>query len=201
MNTHQHQLDHNNAHPQVNRPQTSRKMNRPLLIVALAVAAGFVGLAIALPGCSAAPANDTGQNKPTAEVAEAPDSAESDSESPFSDETQEIIDALPSSSSNPQKPAAPELAFTSFTPTGASVMCNNEDMVFPMDFAWTSQNAVKAWFGIDTQNAKAAPYQEVDPSGSITANFFCSNEQTTFTVTLEDASGTLAHHSIVVERD
>lgn len=129
---------------------------------------------------------------------------ESESDAPqsgFSESTEEIISNLPSSPSAPSQSAGDGAVFTSFSPTGASVLCTNLDMAFPMDFSWSSQNATAAWFGVDTPNAKAAPLQQVDPNGSITWDFYCSNPQTTYTVTLEDASGKLTHHSIVVEAE
>lgn len=92
------------------------------------------------------------------------------------------------------------LAFTSFQPSGAAVLCTDDTQVHPITVSWQSQNAVAAWFGIDTPNAQAAPLQEVSPSGSITWDFFCSNQATTYTITLADAHGALAHRSVVVER-
>lgn len=92
------------------------------------------------------------------------------------------------------------LAFTAFQPSGAAVLCTDDTQVHPITFSWQSQNAVAAWFGIDTPNAQAAPLQEVSPAGSITWDFFCSNQATTYTITLADADGALAHRSVVVER-
>lgn len=114
----------------------------------------------------------------------------------------------PSESDTPplQAPSDPTVrdhdvvAFTSFQPTGAAVLCADESQVHPITFTWQSQNAVAAWFGIDTNNAQAAPLQEVALSGSITWDFFCSNSSTTFTITIADANGALAHRSVVVER-
>ena len=175
---------------------TTTTPQRRAIIVAV-IACAVVGvLFVGIAGWSAA----TALSRVGGDEVATPAPVAADDDSPFSDDTQEIIDALPDAPSAPERAEADELAFLTFTPTGSSVLCTSESMVFPVTVSWESQNAVAAWFGVDTPNAKAAPLQQVDPTGSFTWDFSCANAETTFTVTIEDASGALAHHSLVIER-
>lgn len=97
----------------------------------------------------------------------------------------------------PPPPAGP--VFTSFV-VPPQAACPDETSTADVVVTWSSTGATKAWIGIATENAKDEPYAEVGTSGSETLPFPCSNESQVYTVTLEDASGNLAHESATVER-
>ncbi len=97
-------------------------------------------------------------------------------------------------------PSDPVLAITSFAASDTTVACANDSDAIAITFTWDSTDATAAWFGVDTPNAKAGGLQQVDPSGSFTWNFYCSNAATVYTVTVEDAAGQLVHRSVTVSR-
>ncbi|PKQ25832.1 MAG: hypothetical protein CVT64_07235 [Actinobacteria bacterium HGW-Actinobacteria-4] len=71
-----------------------------------------------------------------------------------------------------------------------------------MTFTWSTSKAVKAWFGIATTNAKAAPYEDVSvQAGSYTAYYQCSEASQVYTVTIEDADGKLTHETRTISRN
>jgi hypothetical protein len=121
-----------------------------------------------------------------------PSASPSPSVTPSPSETPE-----PSPTPTETTPAGPQ--FTSFV-APSEALCPDEMTTADVTVTWTSSGAVKAWIGIATDNAKQEPYSEVPPSGSATLPFPCSNASQKYTVTLEDASGNLAHRSATVER-
>jgi hypothetical protein len=60
---------------------------------------------------------------------------------------------------------------------------------------------VKAWFGVHTTNAKAAPFEEVPTTATYTFDYQCSNATEFYTVTLEDASGNLTHKTVTITKN
>ncbi len=99
------------------------------------------------------------------------------------------------------EPAAPKAKFTWFRVT-TPVYCETDMDVQGVFFNYTAKNAVYAWLGVDTNNAKAHPYQSIDPkSGDVDVNFACSEESHKYTLTLENADGVLTHKTVTVTRD
>lgn len=97
----------------------------------------------------------------------------------------------------PMTPAPAGPTFAVFkAPKAAS--CTSANPTSQITFSWASGDAVRAWFGVHTTNAKNAPYEEVDPTATYTFNFQCSNDSEYYTVTLEDASGNLAHKTVTI---
>ncbi len=179
---------------------TSRSRRR--LVIGVAIGALLILVSVSTTLFLTRPQSDQTDVTPAA----APPSGPASGTTPSAEPSSEPEPSAESSAPPVQAPSDPTvndrdaLAFTGFQPSGAAVVCNDEAEVYPITFSWQSQNAVAAWFGVDTPNAKAAPLQEVTPNGSITWDFFCSNTSTTYTVTLSDANGALVHRSVVVER-
>lgn len=97
----------------------------------------------------------------------------------------------------PPAPSGPQ--FTAFS-APSTVACADEYSSGDVTISWSSSNAAKAWIGVATNNAKLQPYAEVPPAGSETLPFPCSNASQTYTVTLEDPDGVLAHKTVTVNR-
>ena len=92
--------------------------------------------------------------------------------------------------------------FTSFTPAdGTAVLCDGDNLTTPLEFAWTSDDAERAWIGQGTTNAKNDPTSKVDPSGTYSKfEFSCEVESQVYTVTLESADGELTSQSVTLVR-
>jgi len=93
-------------------------------------------------------------------------------------------------------------AFTTFSPeSGTPVRCPDETSSIPLTFEWTSTGAEGAWIGVGTDDAKAAPFAEVDTSGVFAdISYQCANQSEIYTVTLDDGAGTLTHATVTLER-
>ena len=124
-----------------------------------------------------------------------PSASPSETPSPSPSETPS---ASPSPSPSPSAAPAPTgPTFATFTaPSAAGCTVANPES--QMTFTWSSANAVKAWFGVHTTNAKAAPYEEVPTTATYSFNYQCSNSSEFYTVTLQDASGNLTHKTVTV---
>jgi hypothetical protein len=106
--------------------------------------------------------------------------------------------AAPPAAPNPPAPVGP--VFTSFTVSPLSPDCTSESSV-GLTFTWSSTGAVAGWIGVATTNAKAEPYDSVNPSsGSFALSYQCSNPSEKYTVTLEDSSGRLTHQTVTISR-
>ncbi len=66
--------------------------------------------------------------------------------------------------------------------------------------SWASADAVKAWFGVHTTDAKAEPYEEVPTTSTYTFNYQCGNDSEFYTVTLADAAGKLTHKTVTIKK-
>lgn len=82
----------------------------------------------------------------------------------------------------------------------STVTCASESDFQEVTISWTSSGATQAWIGVNTSNAKNAPYDSVPTSGSATMPFPCSNSSQSYTVTVEDADGNLKHRTLTVQR-
>jgi hypothetical protein len=135
---------------------------------------------------------------PTPSATATPSAEPSPSPSPIPTEGTE---SQPEPMEPPPAPAPTGPAFASFVaPSNAG--CDGDSGSVEMQFTWSTSNAVQAWFGIATTNAKTAPYEEVGvQEGSYTAYYQCSEASQVYTVTIEDADGNLAHKIRTVSRD
>jgi cytoskeletal protein RodZ len=110
--------------------------------------------------------------------------------------------ATPTPSPTPTVAPAPAATFGAFSPAdGSSVACFDAVTPMPVDFSWTSTNAVTAWFGTGTTDAQASPDSEVSPNGSWEAAFDCGLESQDFTVTLAAVDGEVTHNTVTLVRD
>ncbi len=75
----------------------------------------------------------------------------------------------------PPPPPSTDPTITTFTPTTTTVRCNTESPVLfpsPLGFKWITTNAEAVYFGVDTDDASAAPYfTDLPPSGNSGVDF------------------------------
>lgn len=156
------------------------------LIVLIAVLVGNAGQNDALPG----PIN-TPSESPTPDETESPEPSVEPSDEPSES---------PSASTAPPPPAPPQSpSFATFSGPSAAA-CPDESSSLAITWSWSSTNAVNAWFGIGTNNAKAEPFESVPTTATYTFNYQCSEASQRYTVTLEDSSGRLTHKTVVIVR-
>lgn len=104
------------------------------------------------------------------------------------------------SSAPPPPPPPSGPTFATFTaPTSAGCTVANPSST--ITFSWSSADAVKAWFGVHTKNAKANPYEEVPTTDTYDFQYQCSNESEYYTVTLQDADGRLTSKTVTITKD
>ncbi|HEY9497543.1 MAG TPA: hypothetical protein VIQ78_00780 [Terrimesophilobacter sp.] len=151
-----------------------------IVLLTLLFARGFGGPPAPTPDVS---------SSPSASALPSPSASPSVSPSPS---------ATPSTAPSPQPPAGP--TFATFTAPSAAT-CTDANPTSQITFTWSSTNAVKAWFGVHTTNAKAAPFEEVPTTASYTFDYQCSNASEFYTVTLEDASGNLTHKTVTITKN
>lgn len=144
---------------------------------------GFGGTPDAAPAASTSPSVSPSES-PAATPSSSPSPSEEPSEAP--------------SPPPPPPPAGP--TFATFTAPSAAT-CTSANPTSQITFTWSSTNAVKAWFGVHTMDAKAAPYEEVPTTDSYTFDYQCSNASEYYTVTLEDAAGNLTNKTVTITKN
>lgn len=135
-------------------------------------------------------------------VATSPTPSVSESESP-SPEPSESETEEPAPEAEPTTAPPPPAASPSFATFSApeSAMCTSANPTSQLTFSWSSADAVRAWIGVRTTNAKAEPFEEVPTTATYTIDYQCSNDSEVYTVTLEDSAGTLTHKSVTVTKN
>ncbi|GAB2448754.1 hypothetical protein HD599_001871 [Conyzicola lurida] len=91
--------------------------------------------------------------------------------------------------------------FDSFeAPTTAD--CEEGDDDAPLTFSWSSSNAERAFIGVQTTDAKLAPYaSDLPPVFTYTdLAYQCDQESQIYTVTLEDAAGSTKSETVTITR-
>jgi hypothetical protein len=80
--------------------------------------------------------------------------------------------------------------------------CQAGDTQRQLTFSWSSENAVRAYIGVQTLNAKAAPYESGLPPVYTYTNLYynCDQNDQYYTVTLEDADGNLTHKTVTIHK-
>lgn len=151
-----------------------------IVLLAILFARGLGGSPAPTPAVS---------TSPSASVSASPSASPSSSPSPS---------AEPSTAPPPPPPAGP--TFATFTAPSAAT-CTDANPTSQITFTWSSTDAVKAWFGVHTTNAKAAPFEEVPTTATYTFDYQCSNDSEFYTVTLEDASGNLTHKTVTITKN
>lgn len=151
-----------------------------VVLLTLLFARGFGGSPGATPEVS---------TSPSASSSVSPSASPSASPSPS---------AEPSAAPSPPPPAGP--TFATFTAPSAAT-CTSANPTSQITFSWSSTDATRAWFGVHTTNAKAAPFEEVPTTATYTFDYQCSNDSEFYTVTLEDAGGNLTHKTVTITKD
>lgn len=149
----------------------------------------------ASPSASATPSPTT-MRTPTPTTSATPSA--SPSEDPAPDPNPD-----PGAGPDPQ-PGVAAPVITSFSASQNTVPCSVDAPGFPglkstpITFSWSSSGGAKAWFGVDTSDAQAAPYQSVLPdSGSITVDYQCYDDHVyAFTVVGADGQKTSSTVSV-----
>ena len=198
--------------------ETGAAPRRRALVPILGVSCGLLALALAaaivLLVVRGAPAPESGPTPSAAAAAAAASEEEAAAPDPDAEDSEPHASAAGSTagsgggaaagSGSPSAPVAPPVpavpAFTGFQASATAIACADDGEVHPVTVNWSSVNATAGWFGVDTADASAAPLQQVSPSGSFTWDFFCGNGSTTYTVTVADQDGRLAHRSVTVSR-
>lgn len=134
----------------------------------------------------------------TASESPSPTPTPDDTESP---EPSETPSASPSATAAPPPPPPPPQSpsFATFSGTNKAT-CPDTSSSVEITWSWSSANAVNAWFGIGTNNAKLQPYEQVPTTATYTFFYQCSEASQIYTVTLEDSSGRLTHKTVTISR-
>lgn len=129
---------------------------------------------------------------PTPDETESPEPTVEPSEEPS--EEPSVTAAPPPPPPPPQSPS-----FATFSGPNTAA-CPDTSSSVEITWSWSSSNAVNAWFGIGTNNAKAEPFESVPTTATYSFNYQCSEASQIYTVTLEDSSGKLTHKTVTISR-
>ncbi len=175
-------------------PEEGRK--RGMLIALIAIAAAIllalIVLIVVLVGNAGSP---EASPAPTATLSESPSPTPEETERP---EPSDEPSASPSATTPPPPPPQSP-SFATFTGPDRAT-CPDTSSAVAITWSWSSTNAVSAWFGIGTNNAKAEPFESVPTTATYTFTYQCSEASQLYTVTLEDASGRLTHSTVEIVR-
>ena len=126
-----------------------------------------------------------------------------DSPAPANTPTAEapIEEPEPEATEPEEEPEATGPVFDSFT-APETAGCTEETTEVPLEFSWESANAVRAYIGVGTDNARDDPFDGDLPPTYTYLNivYLCDQESQTYTVTLEDESGEIASETVTVSR-
>ncbi|GAB3606071.1 hypothetical protein GCM10027413_14800 [Conyzicola nivalis] len=140
-------------------------------------------------------------NPDDAAVAPTPTPTQSAAPSAAPAPTEEPEEEEPAPAPSPSAPPAAGPTFATFTaPTSAE--CEAEEGEAPLVFSWSSDNAVRAYFGVGTQNAAINPTEsDLPPTATFDeVPYDCAVPSQVYTVTLEDELGALASRTVTVTR-
>lgn len=122
------------------------------------------------------------------------------SASPSPTPTETSATPTPTVTVAPPPPApAPVPGFDSFSHDNEAG-CQPGDSQQQLTFSWSSDDAVRAYIGVQTDNAKSAPYESNLPPVYTYTNIYynCGQASQFYTVTLEDAAGHLTHKTVTI---
>ncbi len=176
-----------------------RGMLIALLAIAGAILVALIVLIVVLLGNGG---TDDAGPAPEFTTTESPSPTPTETESPEpSDEPSEEPSTEPSATAAPPPPPPPPQSPSFATFNGPNkATCPDTSSSVEITWSWSSSNAVSAWFGIGTQNAKLQPFEQVPTTATYTFNYQCSEASQIYTVTLEDSSGRLTHKTVTVTR-
>jgi hypothetical protein len=167
------------------------KKNRALLYWLIGIGAALLVAVIVLLVLLFSGGGD--EPEPTAEPT--PSATPTEQPTPSAEPTQE-----PTPTPEPtQAPAGPTFA-TFSAPTSAN--CAEDDDEAPLSFSWSSDDAVRAYLGVGTQNAAINPtVSDLPPTATYTdLAYDCGVASQVYTVTLEDEAGALASRTVTITR-
>lgn len=176
------------------------KQKRGLLIALIAVAGAIlVALIVLIVVLVGGQGDDTAGPAPvpTATESESPEPEETESPEPTDEPTEEPAASPSATAAPPPPPQSP--SFATFTGPNRAT-CPDTSGSVAITWSWSSTNAVNAWFGIGTNNAKAEPFEQVPTTATYTFNYQCSEASQRYTVTLEDSAGRLTHKTVEIVR-
>lgn len=180
-------------------PHAEAGSKRGILIALIAVAAAIlialVVLIVVLVG-NAGPSDDQPVPEASASITESPSPTREETESP---EPSDEPLTQPSAPAAPPPPPAQSPSFATFTSVDRAT-CPDTSSSVAITWSWSSTDAVAAWFGIGTDNAKAEPFESVPTTATYTFNYQCSEASQRYTVTLEDSAGRLTHKTVDIVR-
>lgn len=178
----------------------AEKQKRGLLIALIAVAAAILlALIVLIVVLVSGQGEDTAGPAPVPTASESPSVEPEETESPEpTDEPTEEPAASPSATTAPPPPPQSPSFATFSGPNRAT--CPDTSSSVAITWSWSSTNAVAAWFGIGTNNAKAEPFESVPTTATYTFNYQCSEASQRYTVTLEDSAGRLTHKTVEIVR-
>ena len=129
-------------------------------------------------------------SSPTASVEPVPEPEPSETEAPPEPEP-----------SPTAPPVAASPTFATFS-APSSAQCEEGEDNAPLSFSWSSDNAVRAYLGVGTQNAALNPtVSDLPPTATYDdLEFECAVASQVYTVTLEDELGTLASRTVTITR-
>ena len=175
-----------------------RGMLIALIAIAAAILIALVVVIVVLVGNAGRETTDA-QPTPETSASESPTPEESESPEP-SDEPSDEPSTEPSATTAPPPPPPQSPSFATFSgPNRAD--CPDTSSSVAITWSWSSTNAVNAWFGIGTNNAKAEPFESVPTTATYTFNYQCSEASQRYTVTLEDSAGRLTHKTVEIVRE
>lgn len=137
---------------------------------------------------------------PSATASETPSAVPSESATPVSTPSATETVAAPTPTPAPQPPAQVP-GFDSFhAPSHAG--CQAGDTQKQLTFSWSSDDAVKAYIGVQTKNAKTAPYEaDLPPVYTYTNLYYnCDQASQYYTVTLEDGAGHITNKTVTIKK-
>ena len=179
--------------------RSDERKSRTLLIALLSVAGAILLALIVLIAILLGGQGDPEPVPvPTETVSESPTPSPepTEAETPEPEPTEEP-EASASAPPPPPPPQSP--SFATFTGPNKPV-CPDTSSQVELTWSWSSSNAVNAWFGIGTNNAKLQPYEQVPTTATYTFYYQCSEASQIYTVTLEDSAGRLTHKTVTVTR-
>jgi len=174
---------------------SKRGMLIALIAVAAAILIALVVLIVVLVG-NAGPANDQPTPEASASESESPTPTPEETESP---EPSGEPSTEPITTAAPPPPPAQSPSFATFTSVDRAT-CPDTSSSVATTWSWSSTDAVAAWFGIGTNNAKAEPFESVPTTATYAFNYQCSEASQRYTVTLEDSAGRLTHKTVDIVR-
>lgn len=172
-----------------------------LLLVAIIVLVFFLGKATGTPGV-------IGTESPAPIASETPSAGPS--ATPSATATPEATEE-PEQPEQPQQPSTPAVKVDSFSANTSTVFCAKnpgESDQIDLFFSWATSNGERVYFGVNTNDASAAPFFDnlpLDgdtgsnfPNGYSPFQYSCGNQSLKYTITVVDGSGHKASKSVTI---